>query len=84
LLSSIPLDEIVMLRVVYEFNAEHGRLAVQSPMSRSMTLRQAVRHAISYFGTGAKVSIIARGIMYSDASEFRAIWSRRSFFQQSQ
>lgn len=84
LLSLVPLDEIVLLDVVYEFNTEHGKLAVRSPMSRYMPLRKAVGQALSYSCTNARVSITARGITYRDASEFRAIWARKSFLQQSQ
>jgi len=84
LLSLVPLDETVTLNVVYEFNTEKGRFSLRSPLSKSMTLREAIGHALTYSHTDAKVSITARGITYRDVREFRAIWARRSFFQQSQ
>lgn len=84
LLALIPLDELVTLNISYEFNTEKGRFVLKSPLSKSMPLRQAVGQALSYGHTDAKVSITARGITYRDVSEFRAIWARRSFYQQSQ
>lgn len=82
MLSLVPLDETVTLNVVYEFNTEKGRFSLRSPLSKSMTLRQAVGHALSYSHTDATISITAR--TYRDVSEFRAIWAHRRFVQPSQ
>ena len=84
MLSNVPLDEIVTLNVAYELNTELGKFVLRSPMSKSMSLRQAISQALSYARTGAKASITARGITYQYTSQFRTIWARRNFFQQSQ
>ena len=84
MLRLIPLDEVVTLTVIYEFNTEAGAIHMRSPMSRSTSLRYAVGLAMSYSVTNAKVSITARGITYRDAAEFRRVWARRNYFQGSQ
>ena len=84
MLSLIPLDEHVKLYVDYEFDTESGKITTRSPLSRSMRLAHAIRLAIGYLNTGAKVTIVARGVRYRDAAVFRSIWARRNFFQQAQ
>jgi hypothetical protein len=83
-LSLIPLNEDVDLTINYEFNTNAGQIVTRSPLSRKLALAQAIRLALSYANTGAKVSITARGRSYSDPREFKAIWARPTFFQQEQ
>ena len=84
MLSTIPLDEIVELHIAYEVNTDTRTVVVRSPLSRSMTLAHAIRQAVSSENLGVRASITARGITYRDAAQFRRIWARRTFFQQSQ
>jgi hypothetical protein len=83
-LSAIPLEELVMLTVTYEIDTGAGKVTTKSPLSRTMQLKQAIRNAAGLIGTGAHVSITARGIEYRDYSEILAIWARPGFFQQAQ
>ncbi len=76
MLSAIPLDELVHLDISYEIDTGDGVIVTPSPLSRPLPLRQAIEEAVSYIGTGARVSITARGMTYSDSSEFLSIWSR--------
>jgi hypothetical protein len=75
LLSAIPLDELVHLDISYEIDTGDGVIVTPSPLSRRLPLRQAIEEAVSLIGTGARVSITARGITYSDPYEFLSIWS---------
>lgn len=84
MLSAIPLDEFVTLNVTYEIDTGEGKVTTKSPLSRTMLLRQAIRNAAGLIGTGANVSITARGITYRDYSEILAVWARPGFFQQAQ
>lgn len=81
MLSLIPLDENVELLINYELNTKRGKIVTRSPLSSTMRLAHAIRLAIGYVDTGAKVSIVARSTTYTDPSEFRKIWARRNFFQ---
>ncbi len=81
--SAIPLDEKVVLNVTYEINNGVRTTFTRSPLSRELPLRQAVREAMILIGTGARVTIVARGTTYGDEPEFRAIWSRRDFEHRS-
>jgi hypothetical protein len=83
-LSAIPLDELVMLNVEYEIDIGQGKVTTKSPLSRALPLKQAIRSATGLIGTGASVSITARGVTYRDYSEILAMWRRHELFQQSQ
>lgn len=74
-LSAIPLDEIVARDVSYEIDTGGGQITTNSPLSRTMPLRQAIRDAAGLIGTGATVSITARGVTYRDTSEMLALWA---------
>lgn len=76
LLSAIPLDELVHLDISYEIDTGDGAIVAPSPLSRPLPLGQAIEEAVRYVGTGARVSIVARGVTYSDETEFLMIWSR--------
>lgn len=84
MLSTLPLDEVVQLNVIYQIDTSTGTTRTKSPLSRQMSLRQAIGQAVGLIGSGAKVSIVARGVTYRDTSEFLAIWSRRDFHQKPQ
>lgn len=76
MLSTFPADECVHLNITYEINTGDGVIVTPSPLSRPLPLRQAIEEAVRYVGTGARVSIIVRGVTYSDETEFLNIWSR--------
>jgi hypothetical protein len=84
MLSAIPLNELVTLNVTYEIDIGEGNVTTKSPLSRTMALKQAIRSAAGLIGTGAHVSITARGITYEDHSEILTVWAHPSFFQQAQ
>ncbi len=76
MLSAIPLDELVHIDISYEIDTGDGLIVTPSPLSRLLPLRQAIEEVVRYVGTGARVSIVARGVTYSDETEFLIIWSR--------
>lgn len=77
MLAAIPLDEHVMLNVTYEIDTGAGKVRTESPLSRTLLLREAIRQSVGLVRTGASVSITARGATYGYGGDPRNLGASR-------